>query len=68
MTGFFLSYGHFPVALTVNYHYGIWEYIKIHSPFCVVQEKEYCNLIWAEFVLATEQDIGDVLVEPHTDW
>ncbi len=69
MIEFSLSYGQLPVALTVNDHCTICEcedsnYIRYSAG---KERSESNSVMVAAFVLAIEQDIEDVPVEPDTD-
>lgn len=57
------------MAFTVTYCSAICECAKIYTACAAVQERrlESNSVMAAVFVLAIEQDIGDVLVEPDTD-
>lgn len=57
------------MAFTVTYCSAICECAKIYTACAAVQERrsESNAVMAAVFVLAIEQDIGDVPVEPDTD-
>lgn len=69
MVEFSLSHGHLPVAFTVNYHCAICECVRnaYYTRYNAGKKKlESYSVMVAAFVLAVEQGIGDVFVEPDT--